>query len=52
MTNPRTCIDCGCDLEDDEETYCEDCLYVDDEADKDDDEEDNTASFSRASHYS
>ena len=38
---PRTCIDCGCDLEEDEPgDYCEDCLYADEEADEDDFEED------------
>jgi hypothetical protein len=39
MSDPRTCIECGCDLEEDEGDYCEDCLYADDEADEDDFEE-------------
>ena len=33
------CLDCGCDLEDGEESYCEDCLYADDEADEEDEDE-------------
>jgi len=36
---PGKCLDCGCDLADDEEDYCEDCLYK--EEDDEDFSEDN-----------
>lgn len=39
MTKPRECDGCGCPLEDDEEFYCEDCIYDADEGDEYDDDE-------------
>jgi NMD protein affecting ribosome stability and mRNA decay len=39
MADPKTCADCGCELDDEEDTYCEDCLYADDEEDSEDEEE-------------
>lgn len=38
---PGICSDCGCELEDGEETFCEDCLYADGDdefSEKEDDE--------------
>lgn len=36
MTEPRKCEECGCELADDEEVYCEDCLWADDTEDDED----------------
>lgn len=40
MTIPRKCDGCGCDLADDEDFYCEDCVYDQEENDEFEDEED------------
>lgn len=39
MSDPRLCGDCGCELEEDQEHYCDDCLDADDWADEDEEEE-------------
>lgn len=39
MNSPKICEDCGCELQEDEDTFCEDCLYTDEEFDDEDDDE-------------
>ena len=39
MIDPRLCEDCGCELDETEESYCEDCLYGDEDDEFEDDDE-------------